>query len=63
MLNPGLTDRKEERRENRQYTIRGQKKEGNRGQVFCLICRINQQKKASERDIWMKEIETIEKSR
>jgi len=63
MLISGLTDLKEEMRENRQYTRRGQKKEGNRGQLFCLICRNNQQKNASEREIWIREIETIEKSR
>jgi hypothetical protein len=63
MLILGLTDLKDERRENMQYTRRGQKNEGNRGQLFCLIFRNNQQKKASEREIWIREIETIEKSR
>jgi hypothetical protein len=59
----GFTDLKEERREKRQYARRGQKKDGNRGQLFCLICRNSQQKKARDRKIWISEIETIEKSR
>ena len=63
MLILGLTELKEEKRENRQYTRRGQKKEGNLGKLFCLKCRNNQQKKASEREICIREIETIEKSR
>ncbi len=59
----GLTDLKDERRENTQYKTRGQKNEGNRGQLFCFIIRNNQQKKANDRAIWMREMETKEKSR